>query len=100
MFLKAEFSHELPIANSSILHFPRLLIQASLSLVITVALYGGTNFSSIFDDPVVGTPFSQNISFTPKGIPARLFVEVLNPFSLKLLKAQSFSSRFLLLSLK
>ncbi len=38
VFQKAEFSPELPIANSSILHFPKLFIHAVFSRSITVEL--------------------------------------------------------------
>jgi len=69
------------------------------SLSITVALYGGTKFSSIRDDAVVVTHFSQNTSFTQIGTPAR--VELIS-FSTKLeltkLKASSVGSSFLILS--
>jgi len=53
------------------LSFQREENQASLRFFITVASYGGTKFSSIFEEQVVGTPVSQKISFTPIGTPAR-----------------------------
>lgn len=58
------------MANSSILHFPNKTAPASLSLLTTVALYGGIKFSNIFEPHVVATPFVQKLSFTAIGIPS------------------------------
>ena len=62
-------SLEEPIANSSILHLPRLIIPAVSSLLTTVALYGGINSASIFDAQVVRTSRVQKISLCSIGIP-------------------------------
>ncbi len=66
-----EFSHVVPIANSSIFTFPREFIPDSLSLEITVASYGGTKSCNIVEEAVVGIPFSQKISFTPRATHAK-----------------------------
>src|SRR5437763_15369982 len=55
----AEFSVDEPIANSSQLVFPMTTAPAASSRATTVALYGGTNVSSIREDAVVRTPFVQ-----------------------------------------
>ena len=68
--LNAEYSVEAPIANSSILSFPRLIIPSFSSFSTTVALYGAIKFSSIFELHVVFTPFVHRLSFKPIGIPA------------------------------
>src|SRR3982751_4544086 len=52
----AECSVEEPIANSSMLVLPRMGRPASLSSRTTVASYGGTQPSRIFDPHVVGSP--------------------------------------------
>ena len=67
VILSAEFSQLHPIANSSKFSLPILDIQASFKFLITVASYGGTKFSSILEDAVVGTPFSQKTSLTQIG---------------------------------
>jgi len=72
VFQKAEFSQLDHIANSSIFSFHIELIQASFNFFITVALYGGTKFSSIFELAVVGIHFSAKISFTQIGTQARI----------------------------
>ena len=68
----AEFSVELPIANSSMFSFPKLIISCSFSSSTTVASYGATKFSSILDAHVVFTPFVHRLSFIPIGTPAKL----------------------------
>src|SRR5580704_5216416 len=40
----AEFSVELPIANSSMLHRPKTIAPAAFNFSMAVALYGETNF--------------------------------------------------------
>src|SRR5256885_16269619 len=46
---KAEFSVELPMANSSIFSRPKMIAPAALSFSITVASYGDTKFFRIFE---------------------------------------------------
>ncbi len=53
---KAEFSVEEPMANSSMLVLPRITMSASSSRRVTVAEYGGTQCSRIFEPQVVGAP--------------------------------------------
>ena len=67
----AEFSVELPIANSSIFNFPKFIKFSPLILSITVASYGAIKFSSILELHVVFIPFVQITSFIPIGIPAK-----------------------------
>ena len=52
----AEFSVEEPIANSSRLVLPRITRSASSSRRVTVASYGGSQPSRIFEPAVVGAP--------------------------------------------
>src|SRR5215467_8217507 len=59
-----EFSHDDPIANSSMFVLPTMIAPAASSLSTTVAEYGGTNVSRIFEPAVVRTPAVQNRSFT------------------------------------
>src|SRR3989344_5902236 len=49
---KAEFSVELPRANSSILVLPTIIAPASLSFFVAVASYGATNPPNIFEPAV------------------------------------------------
>jgi hypothetical protein len=79
VIFKAEFSDVDPIANSSIFTLPKVLIQAFFKFSITVELYGGTKFSSIFEAQVVGTHFSQNMSFTAIGIHASSHSQIFKP---------------------
>ena len=58
-----------PIANSSRLVFPIIMASSDFSLEITVASYGATKFSSIFDAHVVFVPLTQMLSFIEIGIP-------------------------------
>ena len=67
----AEFSVEPPIANSSIFALPRITGRSACNFSITVALYGGTKFSSILDAQVVLTPFVQILSLIAPGIPSK-----------------------------
>src|ERR1700680_4793364 len=53
---KAEFSVDEPIANSSMLALPTKTAPLARSRAITVASYGGTKFSRIFEAQVVRTP--------------------------------------------
>ena len=66
----AEFSVEDPMANSSMLVFPRITTPFSLSRVTTVESYGGRQPSSIFEPQVVGTPFWVITSLSASGTPA------------------------------
>src|SRR6266550_381468 len=59
---KAEFSVDDPIANSSQLVLPMTTAPARSRRVTTVASYGGTNDSRIFDAAVVLTPAVQRLS--------------------------------------
>src|SRR6476660_10069590 len=52
----AEFSFDEPIANSSQLVLPTITAPARSRSVTTVASYGGTKCSRIFDEAVVRTP--------------------------------------------
>src|SRR5580704_1772113 len=67
----AEFSFELPIANSSQFVLPKITAPAFSSRATAVASYGGTYFSRIFEPQVVVTPRVLNTSFTATGTPAR-----------------------------
>ena len=67
---KAECSVDEPIANSSMLVLPRMTAPAASSRSITVASYGGTNRSRIFEPHVVRTPFVHSTSFTAVGTPS------------------------------
>src|ERR1700736_4428427 len=67
----AEFSHDDPIANSSMLVLPMMTAPAFSSLSTTVAEYGARKFSRIFDPAVVISPATQKRSFTATGTPAR-----------------------------
>src|SRR5437773_98769 len=67
---KAEFSVDEPIANSSQLVLPTTIAPARSRRVTTVASYGGTNDSRIFDPAVVRTPRVQRLSFSAIGTPA------------------------------
>jgi hypothetical protein len=71
VFLNAEFSPVDHMAYSSIFNFHIELIPAFFNFFITVASYGGIKSFSINEAHVVGTHFSQKISFTQIGIPAR-----------------------------
>src|SRR5580704_17134371 len=66
----AEFSLELPIANSSQFVLPKITAPAFSIRATAVASYGGTYFSRIFDPQVVVTPRVLNTSFTATGTPA------------------------------
>ena len=71
VFLNADVSVEPPIANSSIFNFPRFIKPSLFNFSITVASYGETKFSSIFELQVVFIPFVHKLSFIPIGIPAK-----------------------------
>src|SRR5919106_4824323 len=60
--LKPEFSPEEPMANSSMLSFPRRGRPASEQRATTVASYGGTYPSRIFEPEVDVIPFVTNRS--------------------------------------
>src|SRR5437867_1849375 len=67
---KAECSVDEPIANSSRLVLPRTTAPAARSRSTTVASYGGTNASSIFDPHVVRTPRVHRTSLSARGAPS------------------------------
>src|SRR5437879_6568352 len=66
---KAEFSPLEPIANSSMFVLPSITNPASSSRSITVASYGGTNGSRIFEPHVVRTSFVHMLSLMAQGMP-------------------------------
>src|SRR6266540_635834 len=66
----AEFSVDEPIANSSMLVLPRITTPALRSRAVTVASYGGTQPSRIFEPHVVGTPSVVSTSLSANGTPA------------------------------
>src|SRR5690349_11948342 len=66
----AECSVEEPIANSSMLVLPRIGMPAARSLATSVASYGGTQPSRIFEPQVVGRPLVAMTSLTAMGTPA------------------------------
>src|SRR3954447_19205367 len=66
----AEFSVDEPMANSSQLVLPTITAPARVRRETTVASYGGTNASRIFDEAVVRTPFVQMLSLSATGTPA------------------------------
>src|SRR6188768_4364158 len=55
-------SFDEPMANSSMLVLPSVTMPAALSLSTTVASYGDTKLSSIFDPQLVLTPCVQKMS--------------------------------------
>src|SRR5438309_11318500 len=59
---KAEFSVELPMANSSRFVLPMGMPPAARMRETTVALYGGSQPSRILDEQVVGTPRVHRLS--------------------------------------
>ena len=60
---------ELPIANSSMLVLPRIGMPAARSRAVTVASYGGTQPSRIFEPHVVGASVVVNTSLSASGTP-------------------------------
>src|SRR5262245_46345073 len=66
----AEFSVDEPIANSSRLVLPIGMPPAARTRSTTVAVYGGSQPSRIFDEHVVETPRVQRLSFSATGTPA------------------------------
>src|SRR5258707_15867157 len=71
LVLKALFSVELPIANSSRLVFPRKTAPAASSFLTTVASYGARKFSSMREEQVVVPKDVQRLSLSAMGTPAR-----------------------------
>src|SRR5918993_972277 len=67
---KAEFSVELPMANSSRLVLPMATAPAAARRSTTVASYGGRQPSRILDEHVVGTPDVHMLSLSATGTPA------------------------------
>ena len=63
------FSFAEPMANSSQLSFPSVTMPAALSFSTTVASYGDTKLSSIFDPQLVLTPCVQKMSLCASGRP-------------------------------
>src|ERR1700730_10294829 len=68
---KAEFSVEEPIANSSMLARPNGIAPACFSRLITVASYGATQPSRIFDAQPHGCPATLITSLIATGTPAK-----------------------------
>ena len=66
----AEFSVELPIANSSRFVLPTTTAPAPASRCTTVASYGGRQPSRMRDEHVVATPRVQRLSLSATGTPA------------------------------
>ena len=66
----AEFSVDEPIANSSRFVLPTAMPPAATTRSTTVAVYGGSQPSRIFELQVVGTPRVQRLSFSATGTPA------------------------------
>jgi hypothetical protein len=66
----AEFSVELPIANSSRLVLPIGIPPAATTRRTTVASYGGFHPSRMRDEHVVGIPRVHRLSFSATGTPA------------------------------
>src|SRR5258708_31080612 len=66
----AEFSVELPMANSSMFVLPRIGMPAARSRAVTVASYGDVQPSRIFDPQVVGISVVVNTSLSASGTPA------------------------------
>src|SRR6476646_6312400 len=66
----AEFSVDEPIANSSMFVLPSTGIPASRRRVVSVASYGATQPSRIFDPQVVGASVVVKTSFRARGTPA------------------------------
>jgi hypothetical protein len=66
----AEFSVEEPIANSSMLVLPRTGMPAARSFEVSVASYGDTHPSRIFEPAVVGMSVVVNTSLSANGTPA------------------------------
>ena len=58
-----------PIANSSRFALPMKIASCCFNFDITVASYGATNSSSIFDAQVVFVPFMHMLSLIDMGIP-------------------------------
>ncbi len=58
------------MANSSMLVLPRMTTSAAFSRLVTVASYGGTQPSRIFEPTVVGMSSVVKMSFSASGTPA------------------------------
>src|SRR5215211_2065928 len=67
--LYAEFSFDEPIANSSVLAFPKNTAPCRRRRRTTVASYGGRKPSRIRDPAVVGASMVQSTSLSATGIP-------------------------------
>src|SRR5688572_27391198 len=66
----AEFSVELPIANSSMLVLPRIGMPAARRRTVTVASYGERHPSRILEPQVVGMSVVVKTSLSASGTPA------------------------------
>src|SRR5262249_261419 len=66
---KAEFSVDEPMANSSMLVLPRIGMPAARSRAVTVASYGGTQPSRIFEPHLVGMAAVVKTSLSARGTP-------------------------------
>src|SRR4029079_17307439 len=62
-------SFEDPMANSSMFVLPSVTMPAALSFSTTVASYGDTKWSSIFEPQLVLTPWVQKMSLCASGRP-------------------------------
>src|SRR5579862_7064747 len=67
---KAEFSHDDPIANSSMFVLPTMTAPAASSRAATVDEYGAMKFERMREPQVVRVPSRQNRSFSAVGMPA------------------------------
>src|SRR5918992_3497247 len=66
----AEYSVDEPIANSSMLVLPRIVIPAARSRAVTVASYGGGQPPRVFEPAVVGMSIVVKTSLSASGTPA------------------------------
>src|SRR6266446_488615 len=67
---KAEFSVELPMANSSMLSRPKTIAPDAFNFSITVASYGEMNFPRIFEPQLSGWFLTAMTSLIPIGTPS------------------------------
>src|SRR3989338_10494700 len=66
---KAEVSQDDPKANSSMLHWPRIVAPLFLNRSITVASYGATCPFNMLDPHVTSASSTQILSLTATGTP-------------------------------
>src|SRR5437868_5159648 len=67
-----------PIANSSMLVLPIMIPPLAKRLVVTVDSYSGLNPRNILEHAADSTPLVQYKSFTPMGMPSRIFSSFLS----------------------